>query len=111
MSLVQPRSSYADAVRFGAAGPPFGQVTFARSSTAVDTVLFPPLGLVEYPLPKLAQHADDEAHVICVGNGNVATEGAVAHTDQAPYRQNDQFDAYGNWPFPVAQLPHSLAAT
>ena len=35
----------------------------------------------------------------------------MAQTDPAPYRQNIQFDDYGNWPFPVGRLLHSLAAT
>ena len=68
-------------------------MTLTRSSTAVNTVLDHPLGPVEYPHPEPAQNADDEAHAIRVGNGNVAIEGAVAHTDPAPYRQNAQFDA------------------
>ena len=111
LSLAQPRSSYAYAVKFGAAGPHFGDVAHPRSSAAVDTALDHPLGPVEYPHPQPVQDADDEAYAICAGNGSVPTEGAVAHSDPAPYRQNAQFDTYGNWPFPVARFPHSLAST
>ena len=96
LSLAQPRSSYGYAVKFGAAGPHFGDVAPPRSSAALDTALDHPLGPVEYPHPQPVQDADDEAYAICAGNGSIPTEGAVAHSDPAPYRQNAQFDTYGN---------------